>query len=139
MYLTPECSTPASPANSPTRIWWGPRAEPPAQETDRGSSLNFATRSSSVLISEAAGTTMTSYSPVSRAIGVVCSSDTGDLLVRTAPTTTRPLTISLSPWPADPANCARHLFPPAPDTCVPYMFHPILSFSSALRPPHPGK
>ena len=39
-------------------------------------------------VSDAAGTTITSYSPVRRAIGVTASSVTGDLLVRMAPTMT---------------------------------------------------
>src|SRR3546814_11789636 len=96
----PEGSTPTCSAISPTRMWSVPPAEPPAPETDRGSALNFATRSSSVWISEAAGPTMTYYSPVRRAIGVVCSSDTGDLLVRIRPSL---------PWPP------HHTTPPGPD------------------------
>ncbi len=59
-------------------MWSVPPAEPPPHDTDWGSSLNWAIRSSRVWMSELAGTTITSYSPVSRAIGVTCSSVTGD-------------------------------------------------------------
>jgi hypothetical protein len=40
------------------------------------------------LMGEFAGTTRARYSAVRRAMGVVCSSVTGDLLVRIAPTIT---------------------------------------------------
>ena len=72
-------------------MWSVPPAEPPPHETEPGSALSLATRSPSVWIGEFAGTTITSYSPVSRAIGVTLSRVTGDLLVRMAPTMIRPL------------------------------------------------
>ncbi len=68
-------------------------------------------------MSDEAGTTMTSYSPVRRAIGVVFSSVTADWLVRMAPTITRPLTIRTFGLPFSlSASCARPIVPPAPVT-----------------------
>ena len=42
-------------------------------------------------IGDAAGTAMTSYSPVSRAIGVACASETGESFQSVAPSITRPV------------------------------------------------
>ena len=50
--------------------------------------LRAATRSSMVCSSEAAGTTTTTASPVRRAMGVTSASETGETLVRIAPTIT---------------------------------------------------
>src|SRR3546814_13672922 len=62
-------------------------------------------------------TTITSYSPVSRAIGVTWSRVTGDWLVRMAPTMTSPLTISALPSPfLRSTNWASPTVPPAPPT-----------------------
>ena len=73
-------------------------------------------------MSELAGTTITSYSPVSRAIGVTCSSVTGDWLVRIAPSMTRPPIISALPWPSLPeTNWARPIVPPAPGMLTTWM------------------
>ena len=96
-------------------MWSVPPAEPPPQETEPGIGLELATRSASVLIAELAGTTITSYSPVRRAIGVVWSRLTGDLLVMMPPTITRPSPSAhrrcrdylLTSW-------ARPTVPPAP-------------------------
>ena len=71
-----------------------PPAEPPPQATLPGLALNCVTRSFIDWIFDDAGTTITSYSPVRRAIGVTCDSLTGDLLVTMAPTITMPPTIS---------------------------------------------
>jgi hypothetical protein len=57
---------------------------------------------------------MTRYSPVRRAIGVVWSRVTGDLLRRIAPTMTNPLTRSWLPSPLALTNLARPTVPPAP-------------------------
>ena len=65
-----------------------PPAEPPPHETAPGSAFSAATRSSIVLSGLAAGTTMASCSPVSRAIGVTMLRSTGEALVRIAPTIT---------------------------------------------------
>src|SRR3712207_3596808 len=46
----------------PARMWSVLPTEPPPQETDRGSALSLATRSSSDWIGEFAGTTTISYS-----------------------------------------------------------------------------
>jgi hypothetical protein len=81
-------SAPAAFANRAAAIWSTPPAEPPAQVTLAGSALMAAARSLAVLIGESVGTTIASYSAVSRAIGVVWSRPTGDLLVRIAPTIT---------------------------------------------------
>ena len=68
---------------------------------------------------EFAGTTMTRYSLVSRAIGVTWSRVTGALLVRIAPTMTKPLTISWLPSPlALFTNWAMPMVPPAPGMFV---------------------
>jgi len=48
---------------------------------------------------EFVGTAITSYSLVSRAIGVVCSSETGDLLSAMPPTMMAPMKISASSLP----------------------------------------
>ena len=69
-------------------MWSVPPVEPPAHETEPGSASSLAVRSASVWSSEDAGTTMTSYSPVRRAMGVTASRPTGALLVRMAPTMT---------------------------------------------------
>ena len=54
-------------------------------------------------------------SHLSRAIGVVSASDTGDLLVKIAPTMTSPLTRRASPFPFSVAtNWASPIVPPAP-------------------------
>ena len=66
---------------------------------------------------EAVDTTSTSYSPVSRAIGVACVSVTGDLLMNTAETMPLPVTISALPSPLLLLiSCARPIVPPAPPT-----------------------
>ena len=76
-----------------------------------------------VLIGESAGTTISSYSPVSRASGVTLARVTGDLLVRMAPTMTSPPTRIASPFlPLLVTNWARPTVPPAPpmfSTCTP--------------------
>jgi hypothetical protein len=66
---------------------------------------------------ESTGTTMASDSAVSRAMGVVWSRVTGDLLVRIAPSITNPLTMS---WFGSLllTNWARPTVPPAPGTLV---------------------
>ena len=59
----------------------GRRCRRPSRRPTRrccGARLNAATRSCSVRNGDGAGTTITSYSPVSRAIGVVSASDTGE-------------------------------------------------------------
>ena len=69
-------------------MWSVPPAEPPPQDTEPGSALSLATSPAMSLMSDAAGTTSASYSPVRRAIGVTWSSVTGEALVRIAPTMT---------------------------------------------------
>ena len=54
-------------------MWSVPPVEPPPQDTEPGSAFSFATRSPIVLNGESAGTTISSYSPVSRASGVTSS------------------------------------------------------------------
>ena len=66
---------------------------------------------------ESAGTTTTSGSSVSRAIGVVSSIRTAEALVSTAPTMTRPITISVF-GSFSLASWARPTVPPAPPTLV---------------------
>ena len=98
-------------------MWSAPPAEPPAQTTLEVSAFTAAARSLIVLCGEFAGTTITSWSAVRRAIGVTASSVTGDLLVSTAPTMVMPITISWLPSPlAWLTNCARPTVPPAPGT-----------------------
>ena len=83
-------------------------------QLDPGGSL---IRSASVWWGEFFGTTTTSGSPVSRAIGVTLVRFTGELLVRIAPTMVMPPTRSWSSAPrACCANCARPTVPPAPGT-----------------------
>ena len=74
-----------------------PPADPPAQETLPGSALKLAIRSAIVLCGEPAGTTITSYSSVSRASGVASDIFTGELAAISAPTITMPATMTVSP------------------------------------------
>src|SRR5688572_22614965 len=98
-------------------MWSAPPAEPPAQTTFDVSALSAAARSLTDLCGEFAGTTITSGSPVIRAIGVTASRPTGDLLVRIAPTIVMPITMSWLPSPfAWLTNCASPTVPPAPGT-----------------------
>ncbi len=103
-------------AKSAAAMWSVPPAEPPPHETEPGSALSLAMRSSSVLMSESTGTAMASHSEVSRAIGVTSAKVTGDLFDRMAPTITRPDTISELPSPFFFANWAIPTVPPAPAT-----------------------
>ena len=82
------------------------------------------------MIGDFAGTTMASGSAVSRAIGVVWSRLTGDLLVRMAPTMTKPFTRSWLGSPLALTNCARPTVPPAPGTFVTCTF---LALPEAVR------
>ena len=123
---------PAALANSAAAMWSTPPAEPPAQVTLAGSALMAAARSLAVLIGELAGTTMASSSAVSRAIGVTWSRVTGDLLVRIAPTMTKPLTMSWLPSPlALLTNWAMPMVPPAPGTLVTCT---LLAMPDCVRP-----
>ena len=96
-------------------MWSVPPAEPPAIAFPPGSSAHAVVKSSSVSYGESAGTTITSDSPVRRAIGVTSSSVTAWLLVSIAPSMTRPIVISRlssvsrSSWPSP-------ITPPAPST-----------------------
>ena len=64
---------------------------------------------------DAAGTTMTSYSPRSRAIGVTSCSVSGDRCVTIAPSMISPDTITTSPLPRSAlTNRARPIVPAAP-------------------------
>ncbi len=118
-------------------MWSVPPAEPPPQATEPVSALSLAIRSARVFISEAAGTTTTSYSPVRRAIGVTWSRVAGDLLVRMAPIMTRPLTMSTLPLPFSlSTSCARPTVPPAPatfSTVTDFAWPPALITSSSAR------
>ncbi len=61
------------------------------------------------------GTTITSYSPVSRAIGVTSRRVTGEPFVTIALTMISPETITTSPWPRSALmNRARPIVPAAP-------------------------
>lgn len=72
-----------------------------------------------VWMSDAAGTTMVRYSPVSRAMGVTIVRSTGALLVMIAPIITMPPVISALPSPEYwLMNCGRPMVPPAPPTLV---------------------
>ena len=71
-----------------TRAGGMPPAEPPAQLTEPGSAFSISTSWLMSWISDAVGTTIASYSPVRRAMGVTSARLTGELLVRTAPTMT---------------------------------------------------
>ena len=84
------------------------------------------------LSGESAGTTTSSYSPVRRASGVTLARVTGDLLVRIAPSMTRPLTRMASPFlPRPETNCARPIVPPAPPMFSTLTPEASLSASSA--------
>ena len=99
----------------PARIWSLPPADPPPHEIDSGRSLNARMKSASDRNGEAAGTTITSYSPVSRAIGVTSCSVTGDACVTMPPSMISPDTITTSPLPRSaPMNRARPIVPAAP-------------------------
>ena len=75
-----------------------------------------------VLIGPSAGTTISSYSPVSRASGVTSSKVTGALLVRMAPTITSPPTRMASPFFFSlVTNWARPMVPPAPAMFLTWM------------------
>ena len=66
---------------------------------------------------EDAGTAMTSYSPVSRAIGVAWFTDTGESFHSVAPTITSPVTSSARPLPrCASVNCDSPIVPAAPGT-----------------------
>src|SRR5215210_5622867 len=109
----------------PRRIWSVPPAEPPATGTLVGSALRASAKSLALLNGEAAGTTSARYSPVKRAIGVVCESLTGVLLAMSAPTITIPATIKALSWPFHwLTNCGSPTAPPAPPTlviCTPHL------------------
>jgi hypothetical protein len=66
---------------------------------------------------EDAGTAMTSYSPVSRAIAVAWETETGESFQSVAPSITRPV-MSSDRAPAGPAltNCESPMVPAAPGT-----------------------
>ena len=68
-------------------------------------------------MADAAGTAMTSYSPVSRAIGVAWPIEIGESFQSVAPSITRPVIRSDRVLPA-PAltNCASPIVPAAPGT-----------------------
>ena len=79
---TSAASTPASTSSMPARMWSAPPAEPPVTETAAPSSTIASTRSSVVSYGESAGTTTTSASSVSFAMGVVSSMRLADAFVR---------------------------------------------------------
>ena len=92
-----------------------PPAEPPPHDTFPGSALNALTRSLIVLCGDVAGTTMTTYSLVSRAMGVTIDRSTGDLLSKIPPTITMPPIINALGSPlALLTNCASPIVPAAP-------------------------
>ncbi len=94
-----------------------PPAEPPPHDTARGDARKAASRSCSVRCGESAGTTMTSCSPVSRAIGVTSASDTIDEVATIPLTITSPVTSSASSRPRSAlAKRARPIVPAAPGT-----------------------
>ncbi len=97
-----------------------------------GLALNWATSSLSDWILDVPGTTMTSYSPVRRAIGVTCDRLTGDLLVMIAPTMTMPPIISALGSPLlELTNCAMPIVPPAPPLLSTVIFLTMPSLCSA--------
>ena len=109
-----------------------PPAEPPPQETLPGFALNCATSSLSEVIFDVPGTTTTSYSPVSRAMGVTCDRLTGDLLEMIAPTITMPPTINALGSPLfELTNCASPIVPPAPPLLSTVIFFTMPSLCSA--------
>ncbi len=79
------------------------------------SSTIASTRSSTVSYGDPSGTTMTSGSSVSLAMGVMSSMRTSDAFVSTAPTITRPMTMSVA-GSRSFASPARPTVPPAPGT-----------------------
>ena len=92
-----------------------PPADPPPHEIDSGAARNAATRSASVPSGDPAGTAITSYSPLNRAIGVTWRNVTGDWCVTTAPSMISPDTISTSPLPRSALmKRARPIVPAAP-------------------------
>ena len=98
-------------------------------DTAPASFLRASVKSLSVLNGEDAGTAITSYSEVSRAMGVTEAKVTGDLLVRMAPTITRPMTMREPPSPLALANSASPMVPPAPPRLV-SRTDPVTSFSA---------
>jgi hypothetical protein len=90
------------------------------------------------LCGEAAGTTITSNSPVRRAIGIVWERLTGLLLAISAPTMTMPATMMLFCRPFHwLTNCGRPTAPPAPGTLVTWavlICLLALSTASMVRP-----
>src|SRR5688572_9633836 len=127
-------------------MWSVPPAEPPPQDTLPGSALNALTRSAMVLCGELAGTTITSHSLVSRAIGVTCDRLTADLLRMMPPTITIPPIITALGSPlAELTNCARPMVPAAPpllSNCTPDTSLALCIAAARLRPvwsqPPPG-
>ena len=67
-------------------------------------------------MSESPGTTITSGSVVSSAIGVTSSRVTAESLKAIAPTITSPITISWLGWPWRLRKLERPIVPPAPPT-----------------------
>jgi hypothetical protein len=104
-------------SSSPARMWSVPPAEPPVIDTPLPFSWIAASRSSTDLYGESAGTTSTSSSAVSRAIGVVSSSRAVDAFVSTAPTMTRPVIIRYDVDFSFASFC-RPTVPPAPPTLL---------------------
>ena len=99
-----------------------PPVEPPPHDTAAGSALSLATSSASVRYGPSAGTTTSSYSPVSRASGVTSASVTGALLVKIAPSITSPPTRMASPrFFSLVTNWARPIVPPAPAMFLTWM------------------
>ncbi len=97
--------------------------EPPPHLTLPGSFFIWATTSFMVRSGDAAGTTKTLYSLVSRAIGVAWLNCTGGLPVMIPPTITAPIMISALGSPLDEfTNWASPRMPAAP---------PLLSYCTA--------
>jgi hypothetical protein len=80
-------------------MWSVPPADPPPQETAPGFALNAFMRSPRFLCGDDAGTTITTYSLVRRAMGVTMLSSTVDLLSMMPPTMTMPPIIRALPSP----------------------------------------
>ena len=92
-----------------------PPADPPPHEIDSGRSLNARIRSASERNGDAAGTTSTSYSPSSRAIGVTSRSVSAERCVTIAPSMISPDIIATSPVPRSAVTKrARPIVPAAP-------------------------
>jgi len=119
-------------------MWSVPPALPPPHEMLPGFALNFAIRSFVSLMGELAGTTMTSYSEVSRAIGVTWSRVTADLFWIVPPTITMPPIMSACGSPFEVlTNCASPMAPAAPPLLSYWMFFTAPAASIALPSSRP--